>query len=103
MHDILALLCLSAIAATGLVGMLVLFKRALRDPLLQHNVRIFIDHQPQPDQVMASIPRVGDTVRYAGSKYAEVAEVVWLVGQPYTDSTHVNLHLKEVDLTWSSK
>ena len=42
---------------------------------------------------MAHLPRLGDTVRLAGERYAKITEVVWCLDEPNDEGQRVNLRM----------
>jgi hypothetical protein len=43
---------------------------------------------------MEHLPRLGDTVRFAGDNYAKVTEVIWCLDERAVDGQRVNLRIE---------
>lgn len=54
----------------------------------------YLDEKRVIDWRMEHIPRVGDTMRFSGERYAKVTEVVWCMDEPSTEGQRVNIRIK---------
>ena len=45
-------------------------------------------------QRMEHLPRVGDTMRFAGDKYCKVTEVIWCMDEQTNEGQRVNLRIE---------
>ena len=43
---------------------------------------------------MEHLPRTGDTVRFAGEKYAKVTEVIWCMDEESSEGQRVNVRME---------
>lgn len=63
-------------------------------------VRAFLMTEPRPkliiDWRMPHLPRIGDTVRLSGERYAKVTEVVWCLDEESNEGQRVNLRLEPI-------
>ena len=54
----------------------------------------FLDNKRIIDWRMANIPRIGDTVRLSGERYAKVTEVIWCLDEDRFDEQRVNIRME---------
>lgn len=51
----------------------------------------YLDDKRVIDWRMEHIPRVGDTMRFNGERYAKVTEVIWCMDEPSPEGQRVNI------------
>lgn len=54
----------------------------------------FLDGKMVINRRMEHIPRIGDTARFSGERYALVTEVVWCMDESSEDGQRVNLRFE---------
>lgn len=54
----------------------------------------FLDGKKVIDWRMQNIPRVDDTMRFSGSRYGKVAEVIWCMDEESREGQRVNIRIE---------
>ena len=60
------------------------------------NVHCYLDGKRTGGFLYQAIPRVGDTMRFAGDRLGKVTEVIWCMDEPSTDGQRVNLRVESI-------
>ena len=55
----------------------------------------FLDGKRVINWRMEHIPNVGDTVRFAGEKYAKVTEIIWCLDEQSQEGQRVNIRIEK--------
>ena len=58
-----------------------------------YKVHGYLDSKKVINWRMEHLPRTGDTVRFAGEKYAKVTEVIWCMDEESHDGQRVNVRM----------
>lgn len=58
---------------------------------MTYKVHLYLDNKMAINRQMAHLPRTGDTVRFAGEKYAKVTEVIWCMDEDERAGQRVNV------------
>lgn len=61
---------------------------------MTYKVHGFLDGKKVIDWRMEHIPRIGDTVRFSGDRYAKVTEVVWCMDEACHEGQRVNIRME---------
>lgn len=56
----------------------------------------YLDNKRVINWRMEHIPRVGETMRFAGEKYATVTEVVWCMDEDCNEGQRVNIRTESI-------
>lgn len=59
-----------------------------------HKVHGYLDGERVINRRMEHLPRTGDTVRFAGEKYAKVTEVIWCMDEESIEGQRVNVRME---------
>jgi hypothetical protein len=59
-----------------------------------HKVHGYLDGKMVINSRMVNLPRVGDTMRFAGEKYGKVTEVIWCMDEPSSEGQRVNIRIE---------
>lgn len=58
------------------------------------HVHGFLDNRKAINTRMEYLPRVGDTMRFAGEKYAKVTEVIWCMDEHSNMGQRINIRIE---------
>lgn len=59
-----------------------------------YKVHGYLDEKRVINWRMEHLPRIGDTMRFAGEKYAKVTEVIWCMDEPSNEGQRVNIRIE---------
>jgi len=61
---------------------------------MMFKVHGYLDEKRVINWRMEHLPRVGDTMRFAGEKYGKVTEVIWCMDEPSDEGQRVNIRIE---------